>query len=64
LGSRYQDPLGGGMAGWRSSVEGIDPNRSAQPVPPQQSGQPAPSPQEPGGLLGLMLEQLRNNGGI
>jgi len=60
LGSRYQDPLGGGMAGWRSSMEGVDPERPTQPA--QQSSQPAPSPQEPGGLLGLMLEHLRTYG--
>jgi hypothetical protein len=42
------------MTGWRSSVDGTDPQNSAQP---------APSPQEPGGLQGLMLEYLRNNGG-
>jgi len=52
LSSRYQDPLGGGMTGWRSSVDGIDPQNSVK--------QPA-SPQEPGGLLGLLLEHLRNN---
>jgi hypothetical protein len=54
LSSRYQKPLGSGMTGWRSSVDGTDPQNSAQP---------APSPQEPGGLQGLMLEYLRNNGG-
>ena len=52
LSSRYQDPLGGGMTGWRSSVDGTDPQNSVK--------QPA-SPQEPGGLLGLLLEHLRNN---
>jgi hypothetical protein len=45
------------MTGWRSSVDGIDPQRPAQPAPPLQ----AASPQEPGGLLGLLLEHLRNN---
>jgi hypothetical protein len=52
LSSRYQDPLGGGMTGWRSSVDGTDPQNSVKQ---------AASPQEPGGLLGLLLEHLRNN---
>lgn len=56
LGSRYQYPLGGGMAGWKSSVEGIDPRWPAVPMPPQQ---PAP---EPGGLLGLTQEYRRSYG--
>lgn len=63
LSSRYQNPLGGGMAGWRSSADGFDPQRPAQPAPPQQSTQPASSPQDPGGLLGLLLDHLRNNPG-
>jgi hypothetical protein len=61
LSSRDQKPLGGGMAGWRSSVDRFDPQGPAQPTPPQQTVQPTPSSQEPSGLLGLMLEYLRNN---
>jgi hypothetical protein len=61
LSSRYQNPVGSGMAGWTSSVDGIDPQRPAQLAPLQQPTQPAPSPQEPGGLLGLLLDHLRNN---
>jgi hypothetical protein len=52
LSSRDQAPLGSGMADWRSSVNGTDP---------QNSSQPAVSPQEPGGLPGLLMEYLRNN---
>ena len=52
LGSRIQNPLGDGMANWRSSVDSSDPQYSAQP---------APSPQQPGGLLGLLLDHLRDN---
>jgi hypothetical protein len=36
---------------WTSSPAGIDPEYPNQPAP------------QPGGLLGLMLEHLRNNGG-
>jgi hypothetical protein len=61
LSSRYQNPLGNEMTGWRSSVDGIDPQSPAQPMLPQNSAQPAPSSQEPGGLLGLLLDHLRNN---
>jgi hypothetical protein len=53
LSSRYQIPFGNGMTGWRSSVDGTDPQNSVQPAPAQ--------PQEPGGLLGLLLDHLRNN---
>jgi hypothetical protein len=52
LSSPCQNPLGGGMTGWRSSVDGADPQNSAQP---------APSAQQPGGLLGLLMDHLRNN---
>ena len=52
LGSRIQNPLGDGMANWRSSVDSSDPQYSAQP---------APSPQQPGGMLGLLLDHLRDN---
>jgi hypothetical protein len=52
LSPRDQTPLGSGMADWRASVNGIDPHNSSQP---------AVSPQEPGGLPGLLLEYLRNN---
>jgi hypothetical protein len=58
LGSQDQNSLGGGMAGWRSSVDGIDPQRPTQPAP---SPQPAP-PQQPGGLLGLLEEYRRTYG--
>jgi hypothetical protein len=57
LGSADQDPLGGGMAGWKSSVEGIDPRWPTVPMLPHQ---PAPAP---GGLLGLMQEYQRTYGG-
>jgi hypothetical protein len=50
--SRYQNPLGDGMTGWPSSVNAADPQYAAQP---------APSPERPGGLLGLLLDQLRDN---
>jgi hypothetical protein len=53
LSSRYQTPLGGGMTSWRSSADTTDPQ--------QNSVQPEPTPQEPGGLLGLLLGHLRNN---
>ncbi len=46
LGSRIQNPFGNGMTDWRSSVDSSDP---------QYSVLSAPSPQQPGGLLGLML---------
>ena len=52
LGSRYQHPLGSGMTDWQSPVHSSDPLHSAQP---------APSPQQPGGLLGLVLDHLRDN---
>ena len=52
LSSRYQNPLGNGTAGWNSSLADFDP---------QQQVQPAASPQEPGGLLGLIQDYLRNN---
>jgi hypothetical protein len=60
LRSRYQNRLGGGMDGWRSSVDGADPLSPTQPVLPRPA-QPVPSPQEPRGLPGLLLEYLRNN---
>jgi hypothetical protein len=50
LSSRYQQPLGSGMTGRRSPADGIDPLNSVQPPP-----------QVPGGLLGLLLDHLRNN---
>jgi hypothetical protein len=52
LSSRYRNPLGSGMTGWRSSVDSTNPQNSVQPAPTQQ--------QEPGGLLGLLLDHLRN----
>lgn len=52
LGSRIQNPLGDGMTDWSSSVD---------PSNPQYFAQPAPSPQQPGGLPGLMLDYLRDN---
>jgi hypothetical protein len=52
LGSRIQNPLGDGMTGWSSSVD---------PSNPQYLARPAPSPQQPGGLPGLMLDYLRDN---
>ena len=56
LGSSDQNPLGGGMADWRS-VESTYPRWPMAPMPLQQ---PAP---EPGGLLGLLQEHRRNYGG-
>jgi len=56
----YQNRLGGGMDGWKSSVDGADPLRPTQPVLPRPA-QPVPSPQEPRGLPRLLLEYLRNN---
>jgi hypothetical protein len=52
LSSRYQNPLGDGMAGWPSSVNASDPPYVVQP---------APSSDEPSGLLGRLLDHLRNN---
>ena len=52
LSSRYGNALGDGMTDWRSSVD---------PAGPQNSAQTLSSPQDPGGLLGLMQEYLRNN---
>jgi hypothetical protein len=52
LSSRYQNPLGSGMAGWSSSVSATNP---------QQPPQPAASSQQPGELLGLLLDHIRNN---
>jgi hypothetical protein len=40
------------MAGWDTSLADFDP---------QQQTQPAASPQEPGGLFGLITDYLRNN---
>jgi hypothetical protein len=52
LASRYQNPLGNGMTGWRSSADATDP---------QYAVQPAASAQEPRGLLGLLRESMRDN---
>ena len=51
LSSRYANPLGSGMGDRKSSAEGYS----------QQPAQPATSPQEPGGLLGIIQDYLRNN---
>jgi len=61
LSSRDRNPLGGEMGGWRSSVDGVDPQRSTQPAPPRTTAQQTPSPYQPGGLPGLLLEFLRSN---
>jgi hypothetical protein len=61
LSSRYQNPLGSGMAGWKPSLEGIEPRQPTQAAPSQQPVQPTSSPQNSGGLLGLLLDHLRNN---
>ena len=47
-----QNPLGGGMGGWQSSTSDFNS---------QQPASPAPSTDEPGGLLGMLLDHLRNN---
>jgi hypothetical protein len=46
-----QNSLNDRFGNWTSSPAGIDPEYPNQPAP------------QPGGLLGLMLEHLRNNGG-
>ena len=51
------NPFGNGIAGWTSSVDGTGPQSSVQPA---LTKQPA-SLQEPGGLLGLLLDHLGNN---
>jgi len=48
--SPYLNSLGNGMGDWRSSTAHIDSRSSAPP----------PSPQEPGGLYGLMRDHLRD----
>ena len=52
LSSRYANPLGNGMGGWQSSTGDFN---SPQPA------RSAPSTDEPGGLLGMLLDHLRNN---
>jgi len=51
LSSRSPNPLGNEMGDWKSSADSY----------PQQPAQPAPTSQEPGGLLGLLQEYMRNN---
>lgn len=51
LSSRHANPIGDGMGDWKSSAESYA----------QQPAQPAPSPQQPGGLLGLLQDHMRNN---
>jgi hypothetical protein len=51
LSSGYADPFGNRMGDWKSSVKGYS----------EQPAQPATSPQEPGGLLGILQDYLRNN---
>jgi len=53
LSSRYANPLGNGMDDWKSSAEGYS----------QRPAQPATSPQEPGGLLGIVQDYLRKRSG-
>jgi hypothetical protein len=53
VGSRYQDPLGDGMGGWQSSAD-ANPQPAAAPLRPRD---------RPGGLLGLLLDQMQNNRG-
>ncbi len=55
LSSRQRNPLGDGMSGWRYSVD---------PTGPQYVAQSSPSPRQPGGLLGLLLDHLRDNSNI
>lgn len=52
LSPRYSNPLGSGIAGWPSSVD---------PAGPRYAMRLAPSPQQPGGLLGMLLDHLRND---
>lgn len=52
LSSQTQNPFGSAMAGWTSSVD---------PSGPQYLPQPTPSPDQPGGLPGMLLDYLRNN---
>jgi hypothetical protein len=52
LSSRYQNPPADGMTGWPSSANTIDPPYVVQP---------APSSDQQGGLLGLLLEHMRDN---
>jgi hypothetical protein len=52
LNSRCGNALGDGTTDWRSSVD---------PAGPQNPAQTLSSAQDPGGLLGLMQEYLRNN---
>jgi hypothetical protein len=49
---RYRNALGDGMSDWRSSVDSAYPQYAAQP---------ASSPEQPGGLFGLLLDHLRDN---
>lgn len=51
LSSRSQSPLGSQMGDWSASLNSVAPNPAS----------PASVPQEPGGLLGLVRDYLRNN---
>jgi len=51
IGSRYQEPLGDGMGGWRSSAR----------INPQPAPTPSQQPDRPGGLLGLLIDQLQTD---
>ncbi|MGB9113984.1 hypothetical protein [Bradyrhizobium sp.] len=52
LSRRSSNPLGSGIADWTSSVD---------PAGPQYAARPTSAPEEPGGLLGMLLDHLRNN---
>lgn len=50
--SHYPNTLGDGMDGWQASTSDLN---SPQPAPS------SPAPDEPGGLLGMLLDHLRND---
>jgi hypothetical protein len=52
LTSHRQSPLGDGVGSWSSSIA---------PTGPLYTKPPAPASDQPGGLLGMLLEHLRDN---
>jgi hypothetical protein len=69
LSPRQQNPLGGGMSGWGSSLGSADPQQPASGGLPGMLASVAgidlahPEESSPGGLLGLFLDYQRNNAG-